>query len=61
VFNAFEVCRPEAVHGRTVVLVDDVITTGATLNACAKVLKESGAESVVGLSLARPRMGLTHG
>ena len=40
-------------QGRRVVLVDDVCTTGATLEACAIALKEAGAASVWGLTLAR--------
>jgi predicted amidophosphoribosyltransferase len=35
------------------VLIDDVSTSGATLDACAAELKETGAESVWGLTLAR--------
>jgi predicted amidophosphoribosyltransferase len=36
-----------------VIVVDDVMTTGATLEECAKVLKESGVKYVYGLVLAR--------
>lgn len=42
-----------ALVGRSVVLVDDVMTTGATLNACADVLRRGGAERVVALTAAR--------
>jgi len=51
--KAFEVVKPEAVKGRTVVLVDDVATTGSTLNECAQALKKAGADSVLCLALAR--------
>lgn len=44
---------PEAFRGRAVILVDDVCTTGATLNECALVLKEAGAVSVSALAIAR--------
>ena len=51
--GAFEVIKPEEVRGRQVVLVDDVMTTGATLSACARALKRAGAVRVMGLALAR--------
>jgi len=51
--GAFGVPRPESLRGRQVVLVDDVMTTGATLSACAKALKKGGASKVFALALAR--------
>ena len=42
-----------ALKGKRVVLVDDVLTTGATVEACAKVLKRSGASAVDVLTLTR--------
>ena len=39
--------------GRNVILVDDVVTTGSTLNECAKVLKDNGAGEVWGLVVAK--------
>jgi len=45
--------RIDHVRGRRVLLVDDVSTTGATLEACARVLKEAGAGEVLALTAAR--------
>lgn len=45
--------RSEKLRGRRVLLIDDVCTTGATLNSCAVALKKGGAVSVWGLVLAR--------
>jgi ComF family protein len=52
VTNAFT-CRDQRLRNKQVLLIDDVSTSGATLNACAAALKAAGAASVWGLALAR--------
>jgi ComF family protein len=51
--GAYRVARPEAVRGKTIVLVDDVCTTGSTLGECARVLRKAGAADVRGVTIAR--------
>ena len=52
VAGAFE-CVDTRVRGARVMIIDDVGTTGATLDACAQAVLQAGAESVMGLTLAR--------
>lgn len=51
--QAFAVRNAEVLAGRRVLLIDDVFTTGTTLNECAKTLLKAGALSVSALTLAR--------
>jgi len=51
--GAFHVPKPNAVKDKTILLVDDVLTTGLTVNECARALKAAGAKHVLVLTLAR--------
>jgi predicted amidophosphoribosyltransferase len=53
VLAAFKVPEPARVAGRRILLVDDVLTTGATVESCARALKRAGAGRVHVLVLAR--------
>ena len=51
--GAFRLGPKADIKGKTVVLIDDVFTTGATVEACARCLYKGGAKTVSGLTLAR--------
>ncbi|WP_447974097.1 phosphoribosyltransferase family protein [Nitrospira sp. Kam-Ns4a] len=51
--RAFAVQQPEELAGKRVLLVDDVMTTGTTVNECAKALRKAGAGDVFVVTLAR--------
>ncbi|MGB9679527.1 MAG: ComF family protein [Thermoanaerobacteraceae bacterium] len=51
--GAFNVTYKNAVENKKILLIDDVITTGATLDECARVLKEYGAEDIYVATIAR--------
>jgi ComF family protein len=51
--SAFRLERPEEVAQKRVLLIDDVVTTGTTLNECALVLKKGGAKAVYGVVIAK--------
>lgn len=51
--GAFSCAGPEETESRRIILIDDVYTTGSTLNECARIMMENGAESVHCLAYAR--------
>jgi ComF family protein len=51
--RAFATQKGSRVDNLRVLLVDDVMTTGATLDACTRALREAGAKEVIGLTVAR--------
>jgi ComF family protein len=53
VSGAFQVSRPGEITGKEIMLIDDVYTTGATVNECARALKKAGAGRVSVFTLAR--------
>lgn len=50
--DVFEIKNPSFVKGRTVIIIDDVTTTGGTIKEIIKLLKNSGAKKVVGFAIA---------
>ena len=54
VHGAFRVRRPASIEGRKIFLIDDVITTGATLNSCVLALRSAGAQCVSVGAVASP-------
>ncbi|MGV8056474.1 MAG: ComF family protein [Smithellaceae bacterium] len=51
--GSFVVADKKKVHGKNIILIDDVYTTGATVNECAKILLKAGAQKVAVLTLSR--------
>ena len=53
VHNAFRIKNNTQILGKSIVLIDDVYTTGATLKACARTLKRAGAKEIFVITAAR--------
>lgn len=51
--GVYEAVKDAEIRGKRVLLVDDIVTTGATLSECASVLKKAGAKEVTALTVAR--------
>lgn len=52
-WGAFKMMRPEAAAGRRVLVIDDILTTGATAEEACRLIREAGAEKIGVLTLAR--------
>lgn len=57
VIGSYASYKREDLTGKSILLVDDIYTTGSTVNTCAKILKEMGAEKVIVITVAS---GLSH-
>ena len=53
--NLYHVKNSIRIQGKTILLVDDIFTTGSTLEACSRVLKESGATKIIAAAVASGR------
>lgn len=53
ILRAFSVEKPEEIKGKNILILDDVFTTGSTVEECAKELKEARAKNIYVLTLAR--------
>ena len=51
--NAFEIKNKEAVRNKKIVLLDDIYTTGSTVNECSRVLKQVGAKEILVITIAK--------
>jgi ComF family protein len=52
IIGSFSVKNPENIEGRNIILIDDVTTTGATLNEAKKTLRKAGAKKIIAFTVA---------
>lgn len=51
--NCFKIKNPELIQGKNIILIDDVFTSGATMNEAVKILKENGTKKIIALVIAK--------
>ena len=52
IIGSFSMKNPEKIKGRNIILIDDITTTGATLNEARKILKQAGARKIIAFTVA---------
>lgn len=52
-YNAYKINKASLLKGKTILLIDDIYTTGATVNECSRVLKENGVKKVIVATIAK--------
>lgn len=54
--GVYDIWQKEKIKGKNILLIDDILTTGATLNECSRILKENGARQVLVGVIARAKI-----
>ncbi len=57
--NSFSLKNPDLIYNKNILIIDDVHTTGSTLNECAKILKKAGANQIYTLTIAKVQKDAT--
>ena len=48
----FELKRKSVIKGKSIIIIDDIVTTGASMGGCAKILRKNGAKKILGACIA---------
>ena len=51
--NVYKIINKEKIENKKIIIFDDIYTTGSTVNACAKILKQNGAKEIIILTIAK--------
>lgn len=54
--NVYKIFNKRNIYGKTILLVDDIFTTGATVNECSKILKQCGVSSIIVATIAKAEL-----